>query len=501
MPDPNTQSSFRNIMKGTALFGGTQVFTTGINLVKGKLVAAILGAMGMGISSHLSSTLSPIQQFFSFGLTTSAVKSISATTNEQERSALMKSLRRLMLLLALIAMSATAGCSVWLSMLTFQTPSHWPWFVMLGIAVFFLMLSSGETAILQGMRALKALAICNFVSPLSGLFISVPLYWVWGIEGIAPAMMALGLISWVTARHFTWRIHLVPVPQSWRTTLSLGRDMLTLGFTIMVGGVIGSLAIYAVNTFIAHYGTESDLGLYQAASIITVQCATLVFTAMGTDFFPHLSSLIHQRHRATLLIGQQGEIVLLLIVPVSLVLITLAPIAVRVLLTSEFTPITFLLRAMSVSLLSRAICYPLDYICIAKGDHTYFFLIECVWTNIKTVTLTIVGYTLGGIDGIAIGFLIGVPIEIAVSILFNRWRYGIGYTSSYYRLAGFLTAALLGCFAASFIPSPPVAYTLMALISLATCAYAYQQIDQRINIRNLIQQKTHARSQRSRGSL
>ena len=156
---------------------------------------------------------------------------------------------------------------------------------------------------------------------------------------------------------------------------------------------------------------------------------------------------------------------------------------------------------MSVSLLSRAICYPLDYICIAKGDHTYFFLIECVWTNIKTVTLTIVGYTLGGIDGIAIGFLIGVPIEIAVSILFNRWRYGIGYTSSYYRLAGILTAALLGCFAASFVPSLPVAYTLMALISLATCAYAYQQIDQRINIRNLIQQKTHARSQRSRGSL
>ena len=89
----------------------------------------------------------------------------------------------------------------------------------------------------------------------------------------------------------------------------------------------------------------------------------------------------------------------------------------------------------------------------------------------------------------------------AVSILFNRWRYGIGYTSSYYRLAGFLTAALLGCFAASFVPSLPVAYTLMALISLATCAYAYQQIDQRINIRNLIQQKTHARNQRSRGSL
>ena len=494
MPNNNTQSSFRSIMKGTAIFGGVQMVTMAINIVKGKLVAAILGATGMGISSHLMSTLSPIQQFFSFGLTTSAVKAISSTADTQTRSGLVKCLRRLMTLFGLIAMMGTMACAHWLSAFTFENSIHWHWFLYLGAAVFFLMLASGETTILQGMRALRALAVCNVVSPLSGLFISVPLYWIWGVEGIAPAVATLGFISWGTARYFTRKLSLPSVTQSWEETLSIGKNMLTLGTTIMVGGVVGALTTYAINTFIAHNGTESDVGLFQATNFITMQCATIVFTAMGTDFFPHLSSIIHDHKRSETLIGQQGEIVLLLTVPISIALITLAPVVIRVLLTSEFDPTLFLMRAMSVNLIARAICYPLDYICIAKGDNTYFFLMECVWTNIKTATMIVCGYMYGGLDGIGIAILIGTALEISVSILFNRWRYGICYSVHYYKLAGVLFMALAGCFATSFIPSTILSYSLMTLLMVGTGIFAYMQIDRRINIHNLIQQKFHARS-------
>lgn len=494
MSDHSTQSSFRSILKGTALFGGTQIVNMTSNIVKGKLTAAILGAHGWGISSLLFSTLSPIQQFFTFGLTTSAVKTLSSLTNEEERRSYVKSFRRLMLMLSLLAMGCTLACARWLSTLTFNTPDHWMWFITLATGVFFLMLASGEATLLQGFRALRSLAICNTCAPLSGLFIAVPFYWFWGIEGIAPSMAVMGLISWCVNRYFAQKLTIGETTQTWKTTFCQGRRMLTLGATIMISGLLGALSVYLTNMLIGRYGSESDIGFFQAANTITLQCTAMVFAAMGTDFFPHLSSIIHNREKAQRLICQEGEIVLLIIVPIALLLITLAPMVIRILLTSEFDHITFLLRAMSVCLITRAICFPLDYICIAKGDNAYFFWMEGVWSNLKTVALTIGGYMWGGLDGIGIALIIGIVIEVSVSIFFNHWRYGITYSAQYYQLAGILTLALAGGFAASFIATDMVAYPLMGAITMATSIYAYHQIDKRINIRNLIRQKFHARS-------
>ena len=494
MTTPSNQSSYRSIAKGTAIFGGTQMVTMASNIVKGKLSAYLLGAYGMGISSHLMSTLMPIQGFFTFGLNTSAVQTLSSTTDETQRSHYVKSFRRLMLALGLMAMVSTLASAGWLSILTFRTSDHWHWFAQLAVAIFLLMQASGESTILQSYRKLHELAWCNLVPPLAGLFIAVPCYYAWGIEGIAPSIVALGLISWCVARHFTRRLPIRPVSQSWAVTLQRGKGMMTLGASIMASSVLGALSTYLINTFMGLHGSETDIGFYQAASNITLQCTTMVFAAMGTDFFPNLSSIIHHRRRAQSLICQEGEIVLLLVVPIAMMLITTAPLVIRILLTREFDAIIFLLRAMSVCLLARAVCFPLDYICIAKGDNTYFLLMEGVWANVKTILLIVIGYTEGRLDGVGVALMIGTAIEIVVSILFNRWRYRISYSANFYKLGGILTTALLACFAASFIPSSLTAYAVMAAITVATSAYAYWQMDRRINIRNLIQQKFHARS-------
>ncbi len=494
MSENKTQSSFRRIVKGTAIFGGTQMVTMVINIVRGKLVASILGAHGMGFSSHQISTITPIQMLFTFGLNTSAVKVISSATDEYERSSHVKCFRRLILVLSLMAMCSTIACSRWLSIITFETPHHWHWFVILATAILFLMQGAAEATILQAYRALHSLAICNIVPPLIGLVIAVPFFLLWGIEGIAPSVAAIAILSWGINRYFTQKLHIQPVPQSWRTTLNKGRDMLSLGGILMIGGLLGALSVYLINTIISRYGSEEAVGLYQAANTITVQCAAFIFTAMGTDFFPHLASIIHDRTQTQRLICQQGEIVLLLTIPLALLLITFAPLIIRIILTSEFNSITFLLRAMSVSLISRAVCFPLDYICIARGDNTYYFLMEGIWTNIKTVALVTVGYILDGLDGIGIALMIGAVLDILVSILCNLWRYGITYSASYYRLGSILTLALLAGMAASFIPSSLIAYSVMAIITIATTLFVYRKIDQRINIRNLIKQKYHARS-------
>ena len=71
MPQDNNlmstnSNSYKSIMKGTAIFGGTQFFAILVNLIRGKLVALFLGPEGMGISSLMMSSMNTIQQFSSF---------------------------------------------------------------------------------------------------------------------------------------------------------------------------------------------------------------------------------------------------------------------------------------------------------------------------------------------------------------------------------------------------------------------------------------------------
>ena len=96
--------TYRHILRGTAIFGGTQVVTLLASLVRGKFVAILLGAHGMGISSLLTSALSPVIQFFSLGMPTAAVSHIAAAENDmRERARRIVAVRRSMTQLAIMA--------------------------------------------------------------------------------------------------------------------------------------------------------------------------------------------------------------------------------------------------------------------------------------------------------------------------------------------------------------------------------------------------------------
>src|SRR5580692_2237549 len=92
------QSSYRNIMKATSLFGGVQVFNIIISIIRSKFIAILLGPAGMGIAGLLTSTTGLITGVTNFGLGTSAVKNVSAansTGDNYKISTVISVLRRL----------------------------------------------------------------------------------------------------------------------------------------------------------------------------------------------------------------------------------------------------------------------------------------------------------------------------------------------------------------------------------------------------------------------
>lgn len=479
-------ASFRNIMKGTVIFGGTQMLTMLVNLVRGKLVAVLLGAYGIGINSLLQSAIQPVQQFFSFGLPTSGVTSISNSSTLEDKSQLyttVTAFRRIMLVLAAMSIVFMVVSAKWLNMFTFNVEdSFTKWFMALGLAVFFMILTACNNTILQGCRCLKRLAMCNIAGPVIGLFIGIPLYYFMGVRGIAPAIILMSFTTWAYTQWHVQKLHFEHVEQSWAETFSIGKKMIYLGGIIMIAGLLGNITIYLINTFIRSYGNIYDVGYYQSATTVTTQCTALVFTALATDYFPHLASLKDNFQKTLQLVNQEGEIVLLLCAPLTILLIIFAPLIVRVLLTEDFDVIVPVIQMMAITFMMRAVFFPLDYIYIANGDKTFFFWIEGIFLNLKMLIIMISGYYLYGLEGLGYAIIINGFIDIIASIMLIKWRYGITYNKKYY-------AVLLPCFiinicalAAALLLDGMISWGVMIALGVVQITFSLIEINKRVDL-------------------
>ena len=130
------QSSYRQIMKATSLFGGVQVFNILITIIRTKFVAILLGPTGMGITGLLNVTISLISKLTNFGLGTSAIKNISAAygSDDIERvSKVATILKRWVWITGLLGAFITLVFLSWLSDLTFVNSAYTSAFIWISI--------------------------------------------------------------------------------------------------------------------------------------------------------------------------------------------------------------------------------------------------------------------------------------------------------------------------------------------------------------------------------
>lgn len=502
MKDSNTAtSSYRNIMSSTAIFGGVQIINIGINVIRGKLVSMILHTTGMGILSVFSSAANVVQQFAQMGLNVSAVRTISQANDATDEQAIAFTTRlvRTMIVIASVAgMVLMALMSPLFSGLSFGDLSFTPYFILLGLLVFFNIMGAGETAILQGRRQYKQLAFCSTVPPLAGLLISIPIYYFWRINGIVPAMICVSLIYYVALRVYSYRDRR---PRSSRERLTLrriwitGQEMIKLGFVLTIGVLAGTITTYLVIAFISNIGVVEHVGLYQAAHTITGQYVGLVFTAMATDYYPHLSSLAKDNTgKAFELVNQQTEIVLLIMAPIAMLMILTAPVVVNVLLTEEFMPICLIMRFMGLACIIRALSAPMDYIAYANGDRKFILWIETLWGCAKTLVVMTLCYYFFGFIGLGYGALACAVIDLIVSIVATRWRYGFRLSGRVIQLMLPLLIIATCCFAGSLLTERLWRYVVMTPFAIIGCAYSLYQLNLRMDLRAQI---TNWRKRRS----
>lgn len=485
---------YRSIMKGTALFGGTQMVSVVANVLRGKMVAELLCAAGLGISSLYMSTLMPLQQFFSMGMPVAVVSAIAAITaadadGRQRVAAHVTAFRRCLGVLALMGAAFMVASAPLLSRMSFESAEHTTAYMLLAAALFFLIMESGETALLQSRRCMKQVAMRNVVNALVSLLLGVPFYWWLGVHGIVPAIIVSTGSVWCYSRWQTRRLTPGAKRQSWAETWSLGRGIVTLGFFMMLAALLGNVTNYLVNTSIRHFGSEADVGLYAAATSITSQYVGLVFAAMATDYYPRLSALTDNLREVKRLVSQELELVLLIVAPLVAVLIVTAPLLIRILLTEEFLPLTSVVRLTGLAIICKAACFPLDYVALAYGRKRYFFWMEGVWCNVKTLVVIVSFYYVWGIQGIGWAALTSGLIDVLVTTLMTRWIFGIGTWRL--QLRCFVPLILSGglCAALSFSDSPWLSWGGMTASAAAISGVCLWLLARRVHLADWLRQR------------
>lgn len=477
-----SENSFHSIIKNTSIFGGVQIFLVLINILRGKCVALLLGPAGMGISSLFTSTANVISQMTSFGLNLAVVKEVSTSCENRSRYRILISLiKRLLCITSLIGALFCFLFSTRLSNITFGT-SEYSWqFILLGAFVFVTNINNGCYSVLQGLHQVKRLSYASLVGASAGLFIGVPLYYFYGTTAIVPAMILSALTMYCFYRYHLHRVHSInsvgdvsieKVPFHWSEHKDVVKRLLVLGGLLMASDLISRACSYCINVYIRFNDDISTVGLYQAGYSITAQYVGTVFTALSLDYFPRLTKVMQYSRLMSAVVNRQCIVVSLVIAPLVCLLILSTPILIPLLLSSEFQQIVPFVRLMGLVMLTRGFLFPLGFIAFAGDRKRMFFWMEAVTANLMTLVFSLIGYRLGGLEGLAVGMLVDNIMCMVLYLVVNRRVFGYRMSMTVAKEFIWAAGACLALWLCSFIAVSYISLTLMLIIAATVSTYS-----------------------------
>lgn len=486
--DSKETSSYRSIFKATSLFGGVQVYQIIIGVIKSKFIAVLLGPLGVGILGLYQSALQFIQSLTSMGLKSSAVRDVSEAdgSGDLNRVAVaVKTLRRLVWCTGLLGLLVVIVFSPLLSRTSFGDNKHIIPFICLSVTLLLDQIYGGQMVVLQGMRRLKQLAKASAIGSTTSLIVSIPLYYIYGVQGIVPTLIlnsvTLLLLTWYYAR----QVKLPPVVLSIHDTMNTGARMLKMGLAMSWSNILVFGCAYALRWFIREETGTEAVGFYTAGFTIITTYVGMIFTAIGTDYYPRLASVNKDNDKMTIIVNQQGEIASLILAPMLLICILFMPFVIKILYSEQFLAANDFIIIAAVGMMFKLGSWLIAYQFIAKGESRLFIINETI-TNCYYLLLSLLGYKYWGLYGLGIAFTLVYLFYFIQVYLIARKRYNYRMSHSFFRIFGFQLIIVIACFIISQILSPSLKYTIGVILIIISGMYSFKGLDSRMNLMNYV---------------
>ena len=409
-----SKSTYDHVIKYTSLFGGVQGLGLLTSVVRNKLVAEILGPAGLGLISLYNAAATLVSNSTNFGISFSAVRHVSELYEQGDTDALQRFIqvvRTWSMGVALLGMLVCGIFSPLLNISYFDDTSHWYSFVWLSPVVGLMALTGGELAILKGTRCLRRVALQSLINSLGALVISVPLFYFWGEKAIIASLVSVALCTFVTTFYFSTRSYPISFQCGIKYSFVEGKKMISLGVSFILAGILGSGVEFLIRAYMVQTGSEADVGMYSAGYLLTVTYASIIFTAMETDFFPRLSAVNNDIQQANQVINRQIEASVLLVSPLLVALWVVFPILLPLFYNEEFMPVIGMAQCAIFGLYMRSVALPISYLSLAKGRSRVYLFTEAVY-DVVAVSLIVCGYSMDGLRGVGVALSLAAAFDL-----------------------------------------------------------------------------------------
>jgi PST family polysaccharide transporter len=135
--------------------------------------------------------------------------------------------------------------------------------------------------------------------------------------------------------------------------------------------------------------------------------------SMEVDYLPRLTEAIHRHERATKLVNEQTEMMLLIAGPILLGILTISPWLVQMLYSTSFIPAVEILQWQVLGDILKLIGWPMGFIILAKGRGKLFMATQFHWNAIYLLILWL-GIESMGIIILGVGFFVAYIFQVGL---------------------------------------------------------------------------------------
>lgn len=451
------------ILKAMGIFSGVQVLNILCAIVRTKFVALWIGPVGVGLFGLYNSAIDTLSTLSQLGIRNSAVRDISASQSRHSHVARVATVvRRWAFLLGIVGAFLTLILSPALSRLTFGDDSHIMGFVILASAVFFSSITAGELALLQGLRRLRRLANASIVGAIAALLISLPLYYYWGIDSIAPSIVVYAAVTLIATLLYRERLPKADPTPTPSETLREGAGFIRLGIFMTASAFITLALNYLFMAYLNASADTDTVGYYQAGYTLVNRYIGLVFTAIAMEYYPRLTASASSRLRTNIFVSHESAMALYVILPVAIAFMCVDDLVIRLLYSGSFTVVAPMVTLALVGTVLRALSWCIAFVILARGDGKAYLLTESI-SALVALVLNVVAYRIGGLTALGAAYIGWYLIYLATVWIVCRRRYNFSLSKPTSRLA---LLTLLLCIAASAIRLLPTLVDIPTIVGI-----------------------------------
>ena len=404
-------SSYKSVLKNVSLLGGAKVISLALSIIRNKFTALWLGADGMGVMGMFNAIISPATTIADMGVSTSSVRNIASSENDQETARQVSAVKMFYLLSNFLTISAMILLAGYLKRkMLVESLGTWTIYV-LAFVVAFSVLVNFFNSVLQAKGKIVSLVMAQIYATVLGSIFSLVVIYFFRVDGIVWSLLIGAMLGLPVAWYFFSKLKIPKVKMTVKESFIIIKDLLFTGGLVTLAGFSATMCIVFAKVFLLDHLGLKVVGYYDVSVAFSNVYIGLILQSMGTDFFPRLCKVVSDKKQMFRLVNEQMEIGLLFATIGVDICLIIAPAILIGFYSSDFLEATTMLRWQCVGVGLRVLGYPLGFLLMAqRRNWAYFALQLSFWISYYLAITT--GISLFGMKFIGIDYIVAYAVYL-----------------------------------------------------------------------------------------